>query len=64
MKRILQRSALMALALSASFAAQAQVNLTGGTYTQNFDTLANSGTSSTLPAGWLMSESGANANTT
>ncbi|MEF9977934.1 MAG: Calx-beta domain-containing protein [Thermomonas sp.] len=64
MKHLTQRLALMALALSASFAAQAQVNLTGGTYSQNFDTLANSGTSSTLPAGWLMSESGANANTT
>lgn len=64
MKQFLQRCALMALALSAPFAAQAQVSLTGGTYSQNFDTLANSGTSSTLPAGWLMSESGTNANTT
>lgn len=33
-------------------------------YTQNFDTLANSGTSSTVPTGWDFSESGTNANTT
>ena len=44
--------------------AVAQVSLTGGTYTQDFNTLANSGTSTTLPANWLMSESGTNANTT
>lgn len=31
---------------------------------QNFDTLANTGTSSTLPTGWFLSESGTNANTT
>jgi len=64
MKQILQRCALMALALSAPIAAQAQVSLTGGTYNQNFDTLANANTSSSLPAGWLMAESGTNANTT
>jgi hypothetical protein len=33
-------------------------------YTQNFDTLANTGTSSTVPAGWAFSESGTGANTT
>ena len=33
-------------------------------YTQDFDTLANTGTSSTLPAGWEFNESGTNANTT
>jgi hypothetical protein len=33
-------------------------------YAENFDTLASSGTSSTLPAGWALSESGTNANTT
>ena len=32
--------------------------------TQNFDTLATTGTSSTLPAGWALSESGSNANGT
>jgi uncharacterized repeat protein (TIGR01451 family) len=33
-------------------------------YTQNFDTLASTGTSSVLPAGWEIAESGANANAT
>lgn len=32
------------------------------TYTQDFNTLANTGTSSTLPTGWLFSEAGTNAN--
>jgi endonuclease/exonuclease/phosphatase family metal-dependent hydrolase len=42
------------------------VSLTGlGTeYTQTFDTLASSGTSSVLPTGWELAESGTNANTT
>ncbi len=34
-----------------------------GSYFQDFDTLAVSGTSSTLPAGWEFSESGGSANT-
>ena len=34
------------------------------TYTQNFDTLADTGTSSTVPAGFGFSEAGTNANTT
>src|SRR5689334_17645514 len=33
-------------------------------YTQDFNTLASTGTSSTVPAGWAFSESGANLNTT
>src|SRR5215216_4405323 len=40
----------------------AQISLTGGTYLQDFNTLASSGTSGTLPAGWLFLESGTNAN--
>lgn len=40
------------------------ISLTGTTYTQNFDTLANTGTSSTMPAGWLFAETGANNNST
>src|SRR4051794_40843649 len=36
----------------------------GVNYSQDFNALANSGTSSTLPAGWAMAESGANQNTT
>ena len=39
------------------------VSLTGPTYTQDFNTLALSGTSGIVPAGWLFSESGTNANT-
>lgn len=34
-----------------------------GTYSQNFDSLASSGTSSTMPDGWVFAESGNNANT-
>ncbi|HAV64647.1 MAG TPA: PEP-CTERM sorting domain-containing protein [Verrucomicrobiales bacterium] len=33
-------------------------------YSQNFNTLATNGTSSTLPVGWVVSESGTNADTT
>ncbi|HEY3353237.1 MAG TPA: hypothetical protein VGQ83_08325 [Polyangia bacterium] len=33
----------------------------GTAYTQDFDTLANTGTSSTLPPGWLLSEAGTSA---
>jgi len=50
-----------------SATAYAQVSLPGGTYSQDFNTLAQTGTtnaSSTLPAGWLMLETGTNANTT
>jgi hypothetical protein len=36
----------------------------GSAYAQNFDSLATSGTSSTLPAGWAFSESGSGANIT
>lgn len=39
-----------------------QINLTGGTYQQDFNTLALSGTSGTVPAGWLFFETGTNAN--
>jgi hypothetical protein len=33
-----------------------------GNYNQDFNTLASSGTSSTLPSGWALAESGSNAN--
>ena len=58
------------LALGGSFAAvdgaNAQISLTtfGSAYTQNFDSLAASGTSSTVPAGWSFFETGTSANTT
>ena len=37
---------------------------TGIAVTENFNTLASSGTSSTVPTGWAFSEAGTNANTT
>jgi endonuclease/exonuclease/phosphatase family metal-dependent hydrolase len=45
--------------------ASAQINIssTTTTYTQNFNTLAVRGNSSTMPAGWLLLETGTNANT-
>jgi hypothetical protein len=49
-----------------SFSAGAQVTITSTTtaYTQNFNSLkATAGTSKTLPAGWKLLETGANANT-
>src|SRR6478609_6816198 len=40
-------------------------SLAGGTYTQNFDSLAISGTTNvTVPTGWAFAETGANANGT
>ena len=41
----------------------AAINLSSS-YSQNFDTLAATGTSSTLPDGWVFAESGNNANAT
>lgn len=38
------------------------LSLTTTTYSQDFDTLASSGTSSSLPAGWAFLETGTNAN--
>ncbi len=48
-----------------SFSVNAQVSITAfnSPYTQNFNSLANSGTSSTLPNGWVFSEAGSNSNT-
>lgn len=40
------------------------ISLTGSPYAESFDSLANSGTSSTLPTGWVSAESGTNANAT
>lgn len=46
-----------------SFAAAQFVSLTEGTpASQNFDSLAASGTSSSLPNGWYLKEGGSNAN--
>ena len=54
-------------ALTLAPSAHAQVSLTTTTYSQNFDTLATSGTTNantTLPTGWSFLEGGTNANTT
>lgn len=53
------------LATAPALRAQNCASLTGGVvYTQNFDTLASTGTSSVMPQGWLFSESGTNADAT
>ena len=51
---------------SVPFAASAQVSISSLTtsYTQQFNSLKTSKTSSTLPAGWRIAESGSSANTT
>ena len=43
-------------------AAPVLLNTLGSSYTENFDTLASTGTSSALPLGWAFGESGTNAN--
>ena len=52
----------MLLAMSVNLFSQSTINLTGAPYGENFSTLANSGTSSTLPLGWSFVETGTNAN--
>ncbi|HKH60996.1 MAG TPA: hypothetical protein VKA49_09205, partial [Flavitalea sp.] len=49
--------------LSLPLSVFSQINLSAGTYQQDFNTLASSGTSAALPSGWLFLESGTNANT-
>ena len=64
MKQLIQRAALLILAVCAPLAAQAQFSLTGGTHSQNFDTLSNTAGSTTntaLPSGWLITETGGGA---
>ena len=60
--------ALLAVTLPSLATAQSygggSIALGSGGYAQNFDTLATTGTSSTLPNGWAALESGTNANTT
>jgi hypothetical protein len=46
-----------------ALSSHAQISLTGQPYAQDFNVLASSGTSSTMPAGWIFLESGTNANT-
>jgi predicted extracellular nuclease len=62
--RFVFMSAAAALATAPSAARAQALSLTGGTYTQSFDSLASSGTSSLTPAGWKSLETGTNANST
>jgi uncharacterized protein len=54
----------VALVVTASAPAEAAPISLGVTYSQNFDSLASTGTSSVVPTGWAFSESGTNANAT
>ena len=56
---------LLGAAIAPAFAQDGSVSLVGGPpAVQTFDTLANAGTASTLPDGWVFVEAGTNANTT
>ena len=57
-------SVLFALAMVSGISVHAQISLNTTPYTQNFNTLAKSGLASTLPSGWLLLETGTNANAT
>src|SRR5258708_4182049 len=52
------------LIMSSGVRSQISISVFGNPYTENFNTLAPTGTSSTVPAGWAFVESGTNANTT
>ncbi len=55
-------AALVALGTAGNAHAQVAISALESTYTQDFDTLANTAASSTMPTGWSFSESGSNAN--
>lgn len=52
------------LSVCVQVSAQVVITSTATPYTQNFNTLITTGTSSTLPTGWRLLETGTNANTT
>ena len=60
--RTLLQPLLFAFSLICSLHAGAQVALTATPYAQNFNALAKTGTASALPSGWLLLETGTNAN--
>lgn len=64
MKSALLRLLPCLLVACAPFASAITINLANVGYTENFDTLTNTGTSSTVPAGWAFSETGSGANAT
>ncbi|HBD21076.1 MAG TPA: nuclease [Arenimonas sp.] len=64
MSTALRGSLLLVLSLAAGAASAQAISLTGGAYTQDFYSLSNtagSTTNATLPAGWLMTETGGGA---
>lgn len=66
MQQLYRSAAAMLIAMLTAIVLPAQVIITSTAtpYTQNFNTLAVSGSSSTRPTGWNLLESGTNANTT
>ena len=54
---------LLAISTGATLGQTISITTLGSAYTQNFDTLANSGTSSVVPNGWAFLEAGTSANT-
>ncbi|QNP41475.1 Calx-beta domain-containing protein [Lysobacter solisilvae (ex Woo and Kim 2020)] len=54
-------AALLAMALAGVAHADC-ISITGSVYSQNFNTLANTGLASALPPGWLIRETGSSAN--
>lgn len=64
MSTALRGSLLLVLSLAAGAASAQAISLTGPAYTQDFNSLSNtagSTTNTTLPAGWLMTETGGGA---
>ncbi len=60
--KLLVSAAVASVAFAFAMPAAAAVVLTAPVYSQDFDTLATTGTSSTLPLGWSINETSANAN--
>lgn len=56
--------AMLCLLVTVHLQAQVNITSTATPYTQNFNTLVTSGSSSTLPTGWVLLETGTAANTT
>ncbi|MCL4265568.1 MAG: ExeM/NucH family extracellular endonuclease [Anaerolineae bacterium] len=61
---ILLLSGLLSGTLSVQAEGTVSLTTLGAAYTQDFNTLANSGSSSVVPDGWHFAETGTNANTT
>jgi len=55
--------AFMSVMVLSLTSARGQISITSATYFQDFNTLVNTGTSTVLPEGWAMNETGTNANT-